>query len=225
MTEPIGTPAPPPNRSRWIVVIVVLALVGGIAVAASQWSKPQPGQSPMPAPEPQAANGPLPEGHPPLDGSAAMPPDGKLPPGHPSMDGSGGGTGGTGGMGGAMGSMPPMSSAGGDPGYVSPEGVKALVKAGLAPTNRRVWVDEVPGVDVSKLSAKQKEIFLRHANSEDCVCGYTVATCRNFNPPCSAGPGKAAALLDSVRTGKYKDAAGLRERPKASTPSGHPTNG
>jgi len=215
MNEPNETPAPPQNRSRWVVVIAVLALAGGIAVAATQWSKPQPVQMPPP-PEPQTA-GALPEGHPPVDAStgmppAALPPGSKLPAGHPSFDGAGG-----------AGAMPPMSNPGGDPGYVSIEGMHALIKAGLAPTNRRVWVDVVEGIDVSKLSARQKEIYLRHANSEDCICGYSVASCRAFNPPCTAGPGKAAALLDSVRTGKYKDAQGLRERPAGGFPTGHPT--
>ena len=219
MTDPDEGSVAPQHRSRWVAVIAGLALAGGIAVGASQWSRPQSGRVPAPAPEPQPA-GQLPEGHPPLDGSASMPSatmaaGGKLPEGHPPLDGSGAAV--------ASGSMPPVTSPSGDPGYVSIDGMHALIKAGLAPTNRRVWVDEVVGVDGSGLSVKQREIFLRHANAEDCICGYTVASCRAFNRSCPAGPGKAAALLDSVCSGKYKNAEHLRERPRGILPAGHPT--
>jgi hypothetical protein len=214
MTDPTPDTPPPANRSRWVAMIAVLALAGGIAVAASQWSKPgaAPGQTPAPPPEPQTA-GPLPDGHPPIDGSATLPNGGKLPEGHPPLDA------------GATGAMPAMPPAGGDPGYVSVEGMHALIKAGLAPTNRKVWVDEVEGVDVSGLSTRQRELFLRYANSEDCICGYTLASCRAFNPPCPGSPPRVSALLDSVRTGKIKSAEGLRARPKTGMPAGHPSAG
>jgi hypothetical protein len=225
MNDP--TPEPPrAHRSRWVAVIAVLALVGGIAVAASQWSKPAggPGEAPRPAPPPEPqTSGPLPEGHPPVDG-ATMPPSGKLPEGHPPVDGA---------------TMPPSGKlpeghpsvdgagmpAGADPGYVSIEGMHALIRAGLSPTNRRVWVDEVEGADVSRLNDRQRELFLRYANSEDCICGYTLASCRAFNPTCPGSPPRVSALLDSVRSGRIKSADGLRMRPKTAKPAGHPGAG
>jgi hypothetical protein len=225
MNDP--TPEPPhAQRSRWVAMIAVLALVGGIAVAASQWSKPGsgPGQSPAPAPPPEPqTSGPLPEGHPPVDG-ATMPPSGKLPEGHPSVDGA---------------TMPPSGKlpeghpsvegagmpAGADPGYVSIEGMHALIQAGLSPTNRKVWVDEVEGADVSRLNDRQRELFLRYANSEDCICGYTLASCRAFNPTCPGSPPRVSALLDSVRSGRIQSADGLRARPKTGKPAGHPGAG
>ena len=135
-----------------------------------------------------------------------MPSSGKLPAGHPSLDGA---------------SMP----AGADPGYVSVEGMHALIAAGLSPTNRKVWVDEVEGADVSRLNDRQRELFLRYANSEDCICGYTLASCRAFNPTCPGSPPRVSALLDSVRSGRIKSAEGLRSRPKTGKPSGHPGSG
>jgi len=242
MNDP--TPEPPhTQRSRWVAMIAVLALVGGIAVAASQWSKPAtgPGAVPAPPPEPQTS-GPLPEGHPPIDGAAAPPNGGKLPEGHPPIDGAGAMPGGK-----LPEGHPPIDGAGAtpagklpeghpsvdgapmpadaDPGYVSIEGMHALVAAGLSPTNRKVWVDEVEGADVSRLNGRQRELFLRYANSEDCICGYTLASCRAFNPTCPGSPPRVSALLDSVRSGRIKSADGLRARPKTGKPAGHPGAG
>jgi hypothetical protein len=235
MNDP--TPEPPrAQRSRWVAVIAVMALIGGIAVAASQWSKPASGPDSAPVPEPMPAAAPsapesagaLPEGHPPIAGTAASPAPavsppskpGKLPAGHPPIDGA---------------TAPPTSGklpaghpslagapSGADPGYVSIEGMHELMQAGLAPTNRKVWVDEVENADVSRLTDHQRELFLRYANSEDCICGYTLASCRAFNPTCPGSPPRVSALLDSIRSGRIQSATGLRARPKSDKPPGHP---
>jgi hypothetical protein len=231
MNDP--TPEPPrAQRSRWIAMIAVMALVGGIAVAASQWSKPgSPGSAaapePMPAPAPsEPQTGALPDGHPPVDAAPATPApatSAKLPAGHPSI----GGTTATPGASQLPAGHPSLDGApaGGDPGYVTIEGMHELMQAGLAPTHRKVWVDEVEGADVSRFTDRQRELFLRYANSEDCICGYTLASCRAFNPTCPGSPPRVSALLDSIRSGRIQNANGLRVRPKADKPPGHPGAG
>ena len=75
--------------------------------------------------------------------------------------------------------------------------------------------DEIADLDLSGLGARQREIFLRHANSERCTCGcgFTLAACRAYDSECETSGPRVAALLDSVRTGKITSAAGLRRRP------------
>jgi hypothetical protein len=77
------------------------------------------------------------------------------------------------------------------------------------------WVDEVPGFDVSALSASRREIFVRFANAERCTCGcgYTLAACRVYDSTCEASGHRVETLLDSVRVGHIMSAAGIRKRP------------
>jgi hypothetical protein len=77
------------------------------------------------------------------------------------------------------------------------------------------WIEDISGVDVSGLTANQRTIFLRAANSQSCTCGcgYTLAGCRQSDMSCDISGPRLAALLDSVRTGKLRGASGLRERP------------
>jgi hypothetical protein len=81
------------------------------------------------------------------------------------------------------------------------------------------WVGEIPGVDVADLSQKQLEVFLAAANTQRCTCGcgYTLAGCRVYDSTCEKSGPRVAALLDSVRAGQIRDAAGLR---KALEPGG-----
>ncbi len=80
------------------------------------------------------------------------------------------------------------------------------------------WLDEVAGTDVADLAPARQEIFLRAANSQHCTCGcgYTLAGCRASDMTCDVSLGRVEALLDSVRTGRIRTAAGLRERPPGS---------
>ena len=77
------------------------------------------------------------------------------------------------------------------------------------------WVDEIPGLDVADLSAKQLDVFLSSANTQRCTCGcgYTLAGCRVYDSTCEKSGPRVAALLDSVRAGQIRDATGLRKRP------------
>lgn len=77
------------------------------------------------------------------------------------------------------------------------------------------WQDDVRGVDVSGLDAKQQELFLRFANAEHCTCGcgYTLAGCKASDMSCEVSGGMLEALRDSIRSGKVRSARGIRTRP------------
>lgn len=80
------------------------------------------------------------------------------------------------------------------------------------------WQDEVRGVDVTGLDAKQQELFVRFANAEHCTCGcgYTLAGCKASDMSCEVSGGRLEALRDSIRTGKVRVARGIRARPASS---------
>ena len=79
------------------------------------------------------------------------------------------------------------------------------------------WMDEVKDIDVSMLTAKQLDIFVRYANAERCTCGcgFTLAACRTFDPTCPVSQPRVEALRDSVASGKIRNAVGLRQRPNS----------
>ena len=78
------------------------------------------------------------------------------------------------------------------------------------------WQDEVRGADLTGLDERHRELFLRFANAERCTCGcgYTLAGCKASDMSCEVSGALIEALLDSIRTGKIRSAAGLRVRPK-----------
>jgi hypothetical protein len=97
---------------------------------------------------------------------------------------------------------------------------QALRQAGATPKPdstaiKSAWHDDISGVDVTGLTPKQHDIFLRYANSERCTCGcgYTLAGCKASDMSCEVSGSAIAALLDSVRSGQIRSARGLRERP------------
>jgi len=77
------------------------------------------------------------------------------------------------------------------------------------------WVAVIPQLDVSALSQSQLEVFLSAANTQRCTCGcgYTLAGCRVYDSSCEKSGPRVAALLDSVRAGQIRSAAGLRTAP------------
>lgn len=77
------------------------------------------------------------------------------------------------------------------------------------------WIDELNGMDLSRLTPEKRTLFLRYANSERCTCGcgYTLAGCRQSDMDCNISGPHLAALLDSVRAGRIRSAAGLRQPP------------
>jgi hypothetical protein len=69
---------------------------------------------------------------------------------------------------------------------------------------REQWVDEIPDLALASLSDDARATFLRIANGRrcDCGCGFTLAGCRRFDPTCDVSGPRAAALFDSVQSGR-----------------------
>src|SRR5207244_4091094 len=82
------------------------------------------------------------------------------------------------------------------------------------------WTEDLRGVDLSALTAPQREILVRHANAERCTCGcgFTLAACRAFDATCPVSLPLAERLRDSVAAGLIRSAAGLRTRPALAVP-------
>lgn len=74
---------------------------------------------------------------------------------------------------------------------------------------------EFPGLDLSKLSAKQKALVLRRMNSESCTCGcnLTLAQCRINDSGCSTSLRLATQLVKEISSGASK----------SSTPKSNPS--
>jgi len=58
----------------------------------------------------------------------------------------------------------------------------------------------LPGIDLTKYTAKQRETILARANKERCPCGckLTVAGCRNDDSSCGTGKKLAAKIVEEV---------------------------
>ena len=63
---------------------------------------------------------------------------------------------------------------------------------------------EIPGIDLSVLTAEQKTLALNRLNDEPCGCGcgLTIAQCRINDSTCAVSPKLADEILAEVRTGK-----------------------
>ncbi|HWZ96813.1 MAG TPA: TlpA disulfide reductase family protein [Candidatus Dormibacteraeota bacterium] len=68
---------------------------------------------------------------------------------------------------------------------------------------------ELPGVDLSKLSAAQKNIALRRFNSESCTCGckMTLAQCRINDTGCGVSKEMTAKIVSELSHSPAKSAA------------------
>ncbi len=95
------------------------------------------------------------------------------------------------------------------------EAERAARLAAIDSTQKTAWVEEVPGVDVSRLSPERLELFVRVANTRrcSCGCGFTLAACRRFDSECDVSGPIVAKLADSVAAGLVRDPGGLRRRP------------
>jgi len=65
------------------------------------------------------------------------------------------------------------------------------------------YATEIPGVDLTKLSTKQKEAALKGLNTEHCTCGcgLTLAQCRINDPGCTISLPAAQKFVQSIATG------------------------
>lgn len=63
---------------------------------------------------------------------------------------------------------------------------------------------ELPGVDLSKLTAEQKTVALRNFNAESCSCGckYTLAQCRIWDHDCQTSKKRVDKILGEVKKAK-----------------------
>lgn len=68
---------------------------------------------------------------------------------------------------------------------------------------------ELPGVDMSQLTAPQKTVALRRMNEETCTCGctYTLAQCRIFDSACHISKERAAKIIARAANGEAAPAA------------------
>jgi hypothetical protein len=59
---------------------------------------------------------------------------------------------------------------------------------------------ELPGVDMSKLSAEQKQVALHKFNAETCTCGcnFTLAQCRIYDRGCAISKGRTERIVAQV---------------------------
>jgi hypothetical protein len=68
---------------------------------------------------------------------------------------------------------------------------------------------EVPGIDLSKLTAEQKEAFKKKLASQQCTCGckFNLLKCRQVDRRCSISLKLAQAQLDALLKNKSTSAA------------------
>jgi hypothetical protein len=72
-------------------------------------------------------------------------------------------------------------------------------------TIRENYFMELPGIDLSTLTPKQKQRYLDRVNQEICTCGCphdTIARCLVNDPKCPTVRGLAEKVLSEVKSGK-----------------------
>jgi thiol-disulfide isomerase/thioredoxin len=79
---------------------------------------------------------------------------------------------------------------------------------------------ELPGVDFSKLNAKQKSAALRRMNAESCNCGckLTLAQCRINDSACSVSLALTAKVVSQIAHPPVPAAGARKESAKPATP-------
>src|SRR4051812_10383924 len=76
-----------------------------------------------------------------------------------------------------------------------------------APQQDWASVTNLPNVDTSGLSAKQKSDALKSMHVENCVCGCNmkVAQCRVLDPACGDSKALAGMVIEGIKGGKTAD--------------------
>ena len=89
--------------------------------------------------------------------------------------------------------------------------ITCLILLGAALLLAQDWktLTNVPGVDLSGLSAVRTNSALRILRNHNCACGcdMKVAQCRVQDPKCAYSKGVAAAIVDALRAGKSESDA------------------
>ncbi len=84
--------------------------------------------------------------------------------------------------------------------------IETFVDNGQVFLKNAATATEFPGVNLSKLSAKQKALVLKRMNSESCTCGcgLTLAQCRINDSACGVSQSLAAQIVKEVLSGASK---------------------
>jgi hypothetical protein len=85
----------------------------------------------------------------------------------------------------------------------APENQPVQTKEGV--TILENYFMELPGIDLSTLTPKQKQRYLDRVNKEMCTCGCpndTIARCLVNDPKCPMVRGMAEKVLSEVKAGK-----------------------
>jgi len=80
----------------------------------------------------------------------------------------------------------------------------------------------LPGVDLSKLSAEQRDAALHKFNAESCTCGckYTLAQCRIYDAGCQISQSRTAEIIKDLSTQESKQPPkDAQKEPAAASPS------
>jgi thiol-disulfide isomerase/thioredoxin len=79
---------------------------------------------------------------------------------------------------------------------------------------------ELPGVDMSKLTADQKKVALKRLNSHSCTCGcaLTLAQCRINDSACEISRGMAAKIVAQVSGAAGKANPASKQQEPVKTP-------
>ena len=84
-----------------------------------------------------------------------------------------------------------------------PENQPVQTKEGV--TIRENYFMDLPGIDLTTLTPKQKQRYLDRVNKELCTCGCpndTIARCLVNDPTCPTVRGMAEKVLSEVKAGK-----------------------
>jgi cytochrome c biogenesis protein CcmG/thiol:disulfide interchange protein DsbE len=75
--------------------------------------------------------------------------------------------------------------------------VETFVDTGEVFLKNASRASELPGVDMTRLSAAQKTVALHRMNAEGCTCGckYTLAQCRIYDQGCQISQGRTAKIV------------------------------
>jgi hypothetical protein len=87
----------------------------------------------------------------------------------------------------------------------APTMVNQPVQSSGGVTVRENYFMQLPGIDLSTLTPKQKQRYLDRVNKELCNCGCpneTIAWCLVNDPGCPAVRGTAEKVLSEVKSGK-----------------------
>jgi cytochrome c biogenesis protein CcmG, thiol:disulfide interchange protein DsbE len=81
--------------------------------------------------------------------------------------------------------------------------------------------NELPGVDLSKLTPEQKRVALHRFNAETCTCGckFTLAQCRIYDEYCATSKPRTAEIVAAIRRGTGQKDTPTHTKPETPPPT------